>query len=99
MYLRHVFVKTGKLYWTMVQHTWGDDESVVRPKCELVLMYLGHGWYGEYILLVNPEQDMLTLENLSTNKPPCNKKTPTKKPKHDKPIKTPSSNQSITMES
>ena len=27
MYLRHVFVKTSKLFWTMVSHTWNDNEA------------------------------------------------------------------------
>ena len=74
MYLRHIFVKTSKLFWTTVHHKWGDDESVLRPKCELVLMYLGHGRYGEYISVVTPEQDVLTLDDLSMNKPDRSKK-------------------------
>ena len=68
MYLRHVFAKTSKLFWTTVSHTWNDDETSVQPKCELILLYLGHGRYGEYIAVVTPENDVLTLEDLSTNK-------------------------------
>ena len=69
MYLRHIFVKTSKLFWTTVSHTWNDKETSVRPKCELILLYLGHGRYGEYISVVTPESDVLTLEDLSTNRP------------------------------
>ena len=69
MYLRHVFVKTGKLFWTTVGHKWGDNESDLRTKCELILMYLGHGRYGQYISVVTLEQDVLTLNDLTTNKP------------------------------
>ena len=69
MYLRHVFVKTSKLFWTMVSHTWNDNKASLRPKCELILMYLGHGRYGEYISVVTPENEILTLEDLSTNRP------------------------------
>ena len=69
MYLRHVFVKTSKLFWTTVSHTWNDNETSVQPKCELILLYLGHGRYGEYISVVTPESDVLTLEDLSTNRP------------------------------
>ena len=69
MYLRHVFVKTSKLFWTMVSHTWNDNEASVRPKCELILLYLGHGRYGKYISVVTPENEVLTLEDLSTNRP------------------------------
>ena len=69
MYLRHIFIKTSKLFWTMVSHTWNDNETSVRPKCELILLYLGHGRYGEYISVVTPESDVLTLEDLSTNRP------------------------------
>ena len=69
MYLRHVFVKTGKLFWTTVGHKWGDNESDLRTKCELILMYLGHGRYGQYISVVTLEQDILTLNDLTTNKP------------------------------
>ena len=32
-------------------------------------MYLGHGRYGEYISVVTPENEILTLEDLSTNRP------------------------------
>ena len=69
MYLRHVFVKTSKLFWTTVSHTWNDNEASLRPKCELILMYLGHSRYGEYISVVTPENEILTLEDLSTNRP------------------------------
>ena len=69
MYLRHIFIKTSKLFWTMVSHTWNDNEASVRPKCELILLYLGHSRYGEYISVVTPESDVLTLEDLSTNRP------------------------------
>ena len=44
-------------------------KTSVRPKCELILLYLGHGRYGEYISVVTPESDILTLEDLSTNRP------------------------------
>ena len=63
------FVKTSKLFWTMVSHTWNDNEASLRPKCELILMYLGHGRYGEYISVVTPENEILALEDLSTNRP------------------------------
>ena len=69
MYLRYVFVKTSKLFWTMVKHTWNDNETSLRPKCELILMYLGHGRYGEYMSVVTPENEILTLDDLSTNRP------------------------------
>ena len=69
MYLRHVFVKTSKLFWTTVSHTWNDNKANLQPKCELILMYLGHGRYGEYISVVTPENEILTLEDLSTNRP------------------------------
>ena len=32
-------------------------------------MYLGHGRYGEYISVVTPENEILTLEDLSTSRP------------------------------
>ena len=69
MYLKHVFVKTSRLFWTTLSHTWNDNEASVRPKCELILLYLGHGRYGEYISVVTPESEVLTLEDLSTNRP------------------------------
>ena len=76
----------------MVQHRWGNDESVVRSKCELILLYLGHRWYGEYISLETPEQDVLTLENLNTNKPAGNTKTTTNKSRRARSNKTSGSN-------
>ena len=69
MYLRHVFIKTSKLFWTTVRHTWNDNKTSLQPKCKLILMYPGHGRYGEYISVVTPENEILTLEDLSTNRP------------------------------
>ena len=74
MYLRHVYVKTNKLFWTTVRHTWDDDEASVRSKCELFLMYFGTGKYGEYIPLVTQDHNVLTLDDLSVNR---SKTTPT----------------------
>ena len=47
---------------------WGDDENILRPKCELILLYLGHGRYDEYISVLTPDQDVLQLTDLSANK-------------------------------
>ena len=105
MYLRHVFVKTSKIFWTTVSHTWNDDETSVRPKCELVLLYLRHGRYSEYISVVAPEQDMLTLEDLSTNRSATSPVNPTTSVKDEKPVSTanrpvlPSHNPSINKSS
>ena len=73
-------MKTKKYLWTTVQHTWEDNESTVKPKCQLILMYLGHGRFGEYIPVKTSEQEILTLDNLSTNN---TEKTPKKQPKRD----------------
>ena len=62
----------------MVSHTWNDNETSVRPKCELILLYLRHGRYGKYISVVTPESDVLTLEDLSTNRPTAPTSHPTK---------------------
>ena len=93
MYLRHVYVKTNKLFWTTVKHAWEDDDASIRTKCELFLMYLDKGKFAEYIPVVTPEKSALTLEDLSTNncriKP---KRTNTKNPKPSKASKTPNTN-------
>ena len=57
-------------------------------KCELILLYLGHGRYIDYISVVTPEQDVLTLNDLSTNKPDSPKKTPCKKSPVVTPVET-----------
>ena len=96
MYLRHIFIKTSKIFWTTVSYTRRDNETSVRQKCELILLYLGCSRYGKYISVATPESDVLTLEDLSTNKPtattinpvPCvnNKKSGTPAvPRSDKP--------------
>ena len=82
MYLRHVYVKTMKAFWMTVLHKRGDDIKTVRSKCELVLIYLGHGCYGEYISIVNPEQEILTLDNPSTNTGNSAEKLSTNLPKN-----------------
>ena len=85
MYLRHVYVKTNKLFWTTVKHAWEDDDASIRSKCELFLMYLDNGKFGEYIPVVTPEKSALTLEDLSTNNPRIKpKRTNTKNPKPSK---------------
>ena len=75
MYLRHVYVKTSKLFWTTVKHTWEDDDASIRSKCEVFLMYLGTGNFGEYIPVVTTDRNILTLDDLSINK---SKSKPTK---------------------
>ena len=90
MYLRHVYVKTNKLFWTTVKHMWEDDDASIRSKCELFLMYLDTGKFGEYIPVVKPEKGTLTLEDLRTNNPMTQpKQTNTKKPKRSKASKPP----------
>ena len=90
MYLRHVYVKTNKLFWTTVKHAWEDDDASIRSKCELFLMYLDNGKFGEYIPVVTPEKSALTLEDLSTNNPRIKqKRINTKNPKPSKASKTP----------
>ena len=75
MYLRHVYVKTSKPFWTTVKHTWEDDDASIRSKCEVFLMYLGTGNFGEYIPVVTMDQNVLTLDDLSINN---SKSDPTK---------------------
>ena len=54
MYLRHVVVYTKKYYWTTVAHDWADTEEIVGRKCELELIYMGPGRFGELIPIINP---------------------------------------------
>ena len=54
MYLRHVIVYTKKYYWTTVAHDWADTEEIVGRKCELELIYMGPGRFGELIPVSNP---------------------------------------------
>ena len=99
MYLRHIYIKTNKLFWTTVKHTWEDDDASIRSKCELFLMYLDTGKFGEYIPVgkfgeyipvVTPEKSALTLEELSTYNPRIKpEQTNTKKPKPSKAPKSP----------
>ena len=90
MYLRHVYVKTNKLFWTTVKHVWEDDDASICSKCELFLMYLDTGKFGEYIPVVTLEKSALTLEDLSTNNPRIKpKRTNTKNPKPSKASKAP----------
>ena len=54
MYLRHVIVYTKKYYWTTVAHDWADTEEIVGRKCELELIYMGPGRFGELIPIITP---------------------------------------------
>ena len=70
MYIRHVHVHTKKLYWTTVQHTWGDSERGIMVKCEFSLVYMGPGKFGKFVPLVtnNNEQTVQIGKNTpSTN--------------------------------
>ena len=71
MYLRHVHVHTKKLYWTTVAHTWDDSKETVMKKCELSLVYMGPGKYGEFNPIKKPTESDVTTENIpkaNTNK-------------------------------
>ena len=68
MYLQHVHVHvhTKKLYWTTVAHTWGDSEQKIVAKCELSLVYMGPGNFGEFVSLNKKDTDVSVLtENTS----------------------------------
>ena len=52
---------TKKFYWTTVAHNWADTEEIVARKCELELIYMGPGRFGELIPIVTP---------VPTNQPP-----------------------------
>ena len=54
MYLRHIVVYTKKYYWTTVAHDWADTEEIVGRKCELELIYMGPGRFGEFIPVITP---------------------------------------------
>ena len=54
MYLRHIIVYTKHYYWTTVAHDWADTEETVGKKCELELIYMGPGRFGEMIPVSNP---------------------------------------------
>ena len=45
---------TKKFYWTTVAHDWADTEETVGKKCELELIYMGPGRFGEMIPVSNP---------------------------------------------
>ena len=62
-------VHTKKLYWTRVQHAWGDSEKTIMDKCELSLIYMGPGKFAEMIpLVVNSDEQTAQRTNVtSTN--------------------------------
>ena len=71
MYLQHIHVHTKKLYWTTVAHTWDDSKETIMKKCELSLIYMGPGKYGEFIPIKKPTEVDVTTENIpesNTNK-------------------------------
>ena len=47
MYRRHVFIYTKDWWWTMVMYVMPIDEKEVIVKCDLVLVYIRPGIYGE----------------------------------------------------
>ena len=60
-----------KLYWTTVAHMWGDSEETVMKKCELSLVYMGPGKYGEFIPIKKSTESDVTTQNIP--KPDTNK--------------------------
>ena len=67
MYLRHVVVYTKKYYWTTVAHDWADTEEIVGRKCELELIYMGPGRFGELIPIITPGPPALPTPGIRTS--------------------------------
>ena len=101
MYLRHVVVYTKKYYWTTVAHDWVDTEEIVGRICELELIYMGPGRFGELIPIISPEpppppgirtsnrtKNRLNYAamNTGTEERKKEKKTPPKKRKRKSPL-------------
>ena len=68
MYLRHVIVYTKHYYWTTVAHDWADTEETVSKKCELELIYMGPGRFGEMIPASNPTPIPVVQPGVRTSK-------------------------------
>ena len=101
MYLRHVVVYTKKYYWTTVAHDWADTEEIVSRKCELELVYMGPGRFGELIPVVTPANQPTpgvrtsnrtrtrlnyAVMNTGTEENKKEKKTPPRKRKRKSPL-------------
>ena len=48
-------------------HTWGDSEETIMAKCELSLVYMGPGKYGEFISLKKKDTDINVLTENTSN--------------------------------
>ena len=47
MYRKHAFVYTQMFWWTTLLYTWPVQEKEIMDKCEVVLVYMKPGTFGE----------------------------------------------------
>ena len=96
-----MIVYTKKYYWTTVAHDWANTEEIVGRKCELELIYMGPGRFGELIPVTNPVPAPLpgvrssnrtkqrlnyAAMNTCTEEKKKEKKTPPRKRKRKSPL-------------
>ena len=47
MYRKHAFMYTQMFWWTTLLYTWPVQEKEIMDKCEVVLVYMKPGAFGE----------------------------------------------------
>ena len=62
MYRKHAFVYTQMFWWTTLLYTWPVQEKEIMDKCEVVLVYMKPGAFGELQKIRPPTATITKVE-------------------------------------
>ena len=60
MYRKHAFIYTQMFWWTSLLYTWPVQEKDLVDRCEIVLVYLKPGVFGELHKICPPTATIAT---------------------------------------
>ena len=70
MYWKHAFVYTQMFWWTALLYTWPVQEKELMDKCEVVLVYMKPGAFGELQKICPPTASSPRVETSLPTVPP-----------------------------
>ena len=70
MYRKHTFIYTQMFWWTTLLYSWPVQEKDLMEKCEIVLVYMNPGVFGELDKICLPTAAIPTVETPLNSDPP-----------------------------
>ena len=70
MYRKHAFLYTQMFWWTTLLYTWPVQEKEIMNKCEVVLVYMKPGAFGELQKIRPPTATITKVETSPAAVPP-----------------------------